>query len=100
MATSSVARGSFLANNNYSIDGGLLAQPQSVYELAQACGEPVASFERASPSHTSAGEGSSPSSASASSASASPWALRRAFEHGSVQLDLQRRSASIDCGSH
>ena len=95
MATSSVARGSFLANNNYSIDGGLLAQPQSVYSAAQACGEPVASFERASPSHTSAGEGSS-----SSSASASPWALRRAFEHGSVQLDLQRRSASIDCGSH
>ena len=94
MATSSVARGSFLANNNYSIGGGLLAQPQSVYELAQACGEPVASFERASPSHTSAGEGSS-----SASASAAPWALRRAFEHGSVQLDLQRRSASIDCGS-
>ena len=48
LVTASMAHGWFLANSgSYSIDGGLLAQPRSVYQpVGLGCGEPTAAFVR------------------------------------------------------
>ena len=80
LVTSSVENGYFLANNgSYSITGGLLNQPTSVYAgTGVGCGEPTATFERVG------GAGS--------------YALLRRFQHGMVKLDLVAGTASIDCG--
>lgn len=80
LITSSVENGYFLANNgSYSITGGLLNQPTSVYSgTGVGCGEPTASFERVG------GAGS--------------YALQRRFQHGMVKLDIVAGTASIDCG--
>ena len=72
-------RGWYLANSgSYSIDGGLLAQPRSVYKPGGlGCGEPTAAFVR---------EGQS-------------TMLTRRFEHGTVALDVKEGTATIRCGA-
>jgi hypothetical protein len=85
LVTSSVANGSYLANNgSYDINGGLLAQPESAYVAAASCGEPLAAFE--------------------SDAAAGRWALRRRFEHGVVRaaagFERCERAAHADALVH
>lgn len=80
LVTSTMKNGWFLANNgSYSIDGGLLNQPMSVYKGDDGveCGEPIAMFERIG------GAGS--------------YKLRRKFERGSITVDVEVATASIDC---
>ena len=81
LITSSVENAFFLANNAssgkaYSIDGGLLAQPTSVYADGDGvgCGEPLSNFFTASGSVVS-----------------------RAFEKGTVHIDLSAQSGAITC---
>jgi hypothetical protein len=76
LIASSVERGFFLANTDYSIDGGLLKQPKSVYTgSGVGCGEPTAPFERI-------GE---------------PYVLRRTFNYGYVEVDVGAATALINC---
>lgn len=75
LVTASMERGWFLANTNYSIDGGLLRQPASAYSSGLGCGEPTAAFTRA-------GGGT---------------LLSRSFEHGAVELDLKAGTAAVHC---
>jgi hypothetical protein len=80
LVTTSLARGWFLANTgSYSIDGGLLDQPMWVYQgEGLGCGEPTAPFVRVG--------------------GAASHVLQRAFERGSVTLDLGANTSSIVCG--
>jgi hypothetical protein len=75
LVTASMERGWFLANTNYSIDGGLLRQPASAYSSGLGCGEPTAAFTRA-------GGGT---------------LLSRSYEHGAVELDLKAGTAAVHC---
>jgi hypothetical protein len=80
LITSSSENGWFLANDGgYSIDDGLLDQPSSVYQSADGvgCGEPTAPFQRVGGS--------------------SSHKLHRLFEKGSVTVDFDTQTASIDC---
>ena len=65
--TASVKNGWFLANQGYSIDGGLLTQPDAVYSAAEGCGEPVSPFKVTS-----------------------EYTIRREFENGYVEFDLDK----------
>lgn len=62
----------FLGNDGYSIDGGLLDQPEAVYRLAEACGKPTGSLERVG----------------------TTMAVFREYEHGTVRLDLAKGQAA------
>ena len=74
LVTRTVQDGWFLANCNYSIDGGLLEQPMSVYgDAGLGCGEPVAPFVQTG------------------------HILSRRFEHGNVRVNISNGSGSILC---
>ena len=76
LVTASMETGWFLANSGYSIDGGLLAQPTSVYGGAGlGCGEPTAAFVR---------EGKT-------------TMLTRQYDHGTVAVDVKEGTATIRC---
>jgi len=81
MITSSVKDSYFLANkeSSYSIDGGLLEQPTSVYSDGDGvgCGEPADTF------FTRGG--------------ARGFVVQRAFRKGIVTIDLNAQTAKIDC---
>ena len=77
LVTASMERGWFLSNSGYSIDGGLLAQPTSVYKVGLGCVEPAAALVR---------EGKT-------------TMLTRRHEHGTVAVDVKEGTASIRCGS-
>eukprot|EP01043_Picozoa_sp_COSAG02_P052415 COSAG02_NODE_5642_length_4160_cov_2.781335_4_plen_104_part_00 len=77
LVTYSMSNGWFLANSGYSIDGGLLQQPESVYTGAGVgCGEPTASFVR-------------PDSKG--------YLLTRKFEHGTVSVNVKAGTGRISC---
>ena len=87
LVTASNGCGLFLANNgSYSVDGGLLLQPESSYAAASSCGEPVAGFQLLPPPPRPAAEGGS-------------WVLRRRYQRGVIEVDLGARTAAIRCGS-
>ena len=74
LVTRTVQDGWFLANCNYSIDGGLLQQPMRAYGSAGlGCGEPIGPFVR------------------------TDHVLSRAFEHGNVSVDIRNGTGSIRC---
>jgi len=78
LVTNSVSKGYFLGNTNYSIDGGLLEQPTSVYGGAGVgCGEPTAMMQSVGP----------PTS----------YTVRRQFEHGYIEVNLVAGTATIKC---
>ena len=79
LVTHSISRGWFLANSGYSIDGGLLSQPKSVFtEAGVGCGEPTASFVRPDPKG---------------------YILTRSFQHGTVTVDVKAGTGRIRCGT-
>lgn len=76
LITSSVEDGYYLANDGYGIDQGLLEQPMSVFAEGDGvgCGEPNDSY------FTVEGD-----------------VVKRAFEKGSVELNLETGEGKIDC---
>ena len=80
LVASSLAEGWFLANTNYSIDGGLLSQPERAFgSTGLGCGEPQGDLLR---------EGGEDS-----------FLLTRQFAHGTVAVDIKGGTATIKCGS-
>jgi hypothetical protein len=77
LITSSVENGWFLANRGYGVDEGLLDQPMAVYEGdGIGCGEPAGHLKRRTPGS---------------------FVFVRTFEHGSVTVDLQSGTGTINC---